>query len=71
MTIDLRLALSEADCKSSDLREFYDRHLEKVGTVVFRPGKQFKGALALQPKDETDGVWYSILQKNPNAISFF
>ena len=53
-SVELPQELSEADCTSRDLREFYSRYPETAETVVFKPGERFKDALSRQPQDVKD-----------------
>jgi hypothetical protein len=61
-TVELPQELSEADCNSKDLREFYCRFPEAAKTVIFQLGERFKDArtLILRRKlmqNISHGVW--------------
>jgi hypothetical protein len=62
-SVELPQELSEADCTSSDLREFYSRYPETAETVVFKPGERFKDALSRQPQDVKDARTLILRQK--------
>ena len=68
-SVELPQELSEADCTSRDLREFYSRYPETAGTVVFKPGERFKDALSCQPQDVKDARTLILRRKLMQNIS--
>ena len=68
-SVELPHELSEADCTSRDLREFYSRYPETAETVVFKPGERFKDALSRQPQDVKDARTLILRRKLMQNIS--
>jgi hypothetical protein len=68
-SVELPQELSEADCTSRDLREFYSRYPETAETVVFKSGERFKDALSHQPQDVKDARTLILRRKLMQNIS--